>query len=188
MPIIVNIQVTGESGGEIANDLRQVLNRLTGYQGEPLAAETATEAAISKAKPPSGRTREKIKAAAEVQAISTGEERVDPAAEAQDAKDEAADTAATKPVDLTHDDVKKMLGGYVQAYGMEAAQADGVGFIGAPKISEISNTQQALAKAIIGIAQGIEKNPNKRDIAGDGLTGEKTAELKVIVQAAMAVK
>lgn len=120
--------------------------------------------------------------------ISTGEDRTDPAADKQDAKDEAADTAATKAVDLTHDDVKKLLGGYVMAYGMEAAQADGTGFIGAPKISEIPNTQAALAAAIIGIAKGINYNPNKRELNGDGLSPEKTAELKLIITAAMAVK
>jgi hypothetical protein len=153
-------------------------------RAEPIDAPKAVTAAQKKA----AEKAAKEAAAAAQQAISTGEERTDPAADKQDAADETAETAATKTVDLTHDDVKKLLGGYVMAYGMEAAQADGTGFIGAPKISEIPNTQAALAAAIIGIAKGINNNPNKREINGDGLSPEKTAELKTIVAAAMAVK
>lgn len=145
--------------------------RLTAAQ-KKAAEKAAKEAAASEAK----------------QGIQTGEERTDPEVDKQDAADETAETAKTKTVDLTHDDVKRLLGGYVMAYGMEAAQADGTGFIGAAKISEIPNTQAALAAAVIGIAKGINGNPNKRELNGDGLSAEKTAELKVIVAAAMAVK
>lgn len=123
------------------------------------------------------------------QAISTGEERVDPDTAKQDAADEAADTAkekAAEPKKLTHDDVKRMMSGYAQAYGMEAAQADGGAFINAKMISSIPDEQEALAKAIIGIAKGFENNPNKRDMTGE-VTPEKMAEMKAIVQAAQAV-
>lgn len=148
----------------------------------------AAEGRLTAAQKKAAEKAAKEAAAAAQQAISTGEERSDPAVDAQDAADEKADTAANKPVDLTHDDVKKLLGGYVMAYGMEAAQADGAGFIGVAKISEIPSTQAALAAAVIGIAKGINGNPNKRELNGDGLSPEKTAELKVIVAAAMAVK
>lgn len=185
---MINITITNDTVDGLHVDLWALLN---GHRATATNAPTETTAAPTKEKPVSGRTREKNKAEAAAEAkanISTGEERSDPAVDAQDAADEKAETAATKPVDLTHDDVKKMLGGYVQAYGMAAAQEDGVGFIGAPKISEIPNTQAALSAAVIGIAKAIETNPKKRDIAGDGLTPEKTAELKVIVTAALAVK
>ncbi len=64
-------------------------------------------------------------------AISTGEERVGPeddaATIAQDAADEAAETEASRDAaaPLTLDDVRKALGGYAQAYGMDATLADG---------------------------------------------------------------
>jgi hypothetical protein len=192
---MINVSFNCQTVDELQVEMRSLLNGQGGSSTEAVTQRIAdATAAVTEArKPASGRTRQTAaeKAAAATttgQGVSTGEERTDPAVDAQDAKDEAADTAAAKTVDLTHDGVKKMLGGYVQAYGMEAAQADGTGFIGAPKISEIPNTQVALAKAIIGIAQGIEKNPNKRDIAGDGLSAEKTAELKPLVTAALAVK
>jgi hypothetical protein len=194
MTIQVHIQLSGESAGEISNDLRQLLNGMTAYRGEPISTIDSTVAVAQKNEAPKltaaqKKAAEKTAAAAIAQqAIQTGEERTDPAADKQDAADEAADTAAAKTVDLTHDDVKKLLGGYVMAYGMEAAQADGTGFIGAAKISEIPNTQAALAAAVIGIAKGINGNPNKRELNGDGLSAEKTAELKAIVAAAMAVK
>jgi hypothetical protein len=167
---------------------------LIGHPNRPGTSAITGEASntagpIAPDKPASGRTREKNKAAAEQPNISTGEERVDPEADKQDAADEAADTkAATAPMRLTHDSVRVVLGGYVQAFGMAAAQEDGAKLIATPKISEVHYTQAALAKAVIAIAQGIEKNPYKRDLAGDGITAEKLAELKPIVAAAMAVK
>lgn len=187
---MISVTIDGANAAELHAELRALLagdaNRIS-----PTAADVAKLEAPGGAqeKRPSGRTRAAAadKAAA-AQAISTGEERVDPEADKHDAADEAAESAKTKPADLTHDDVKKLLGGYVQAYGMEAAQADGVDFIFAPKISEIPNTQAALAKAIIGIASAINSNPKKRELNGDGLSAEKLAELKPIVQAAQAVK
>ncbi|MDI1263908.1 MAG: hypothetical protein PS018_11685 [bacterium] len=110
------------------------------------------------------------------------------AAAAQDAKDEIADEkpAETEALKLNHDSVRKMLGGYVMAYGMEAAQEDGTKIIGAPKISDLADDQKVLGAAVIAIATAIEKNPHKRELAGDGITKEKTAELKPFVVAALA--
>lgn len=205
MTIQVHIQINGESGGDIANDLKSLLSRLTGYSGEPMAGTAISTGTVtseqtndtprptaSQRKAAEKAAKEAAEAAAKAaqQAISTGEERVDPEADKQDAKDEAAETAKEKaadPVKLTHDDVKKMLGVYVQMYGMEAAQADGEGFIGCKKISEIPDTQAALAAAVLGIANGIEKNPKSRDVAGE-LDPEKLAALKPVVAAAKAVK
>lgn len=126
------------------------------------------------------------------QGISSGEERADPEAEKQDAKDEAADTAKEKaadPVKLTHDDVKKMLGAHVQAYGMAASQADVKLLLNnVDKLSAIPDTQKDLAAAILSIANAIEKNPRNHDIDGDGLDADKLNSLKPIVAAAKAVK
>lgn len=104
----------------------------------------------------------------------------------QDAKDEAADQPAA--VTLTQDSVRAMLGLYVQAFGMAAAQEDGPKVIGHAKISEIPTDQPTLALAVLAIANAVEKNPHKRDLAGDGIDAAKVAELKPIVDAARAVK
>jgi hypothetical protein len=179
----IDVHFNCTSVDELHVEMRNLLN------GEP---QTSAAKPIAPNKPASGRTRDKNKADAEAapQNISTGEERTDPEAEKQDAKDEAADTkaAAPEPVKLNHDSVRAMLGGYVQAYGMAAAQEDGVKLIGTAKISELKDDQAILAKAVIAIGIGIEKNPHKRDIAGDGITAEKLAELKPVVTAALAVK
>jgi hypothetical protein len=196
---MIRVELHNESIEALHDDLRQLL---AGASVGTIAAVANTGVsggansggnAEATGRRPSGRTRAGVAAAAalatEKPNISTGEERIDPEADKQDAADEASDSAkakAAEPTKLTHDDVKKMLGGYVMAYGMEAAQADGVGFIGAPKLSSIPDTQADLAKAILGIAAGIEKNPNKREIAGDGITAEKLAELKPVVAAAVA--
>lgn len=125
--------------------------------------------------------------------ISTGEERADPATSAtdqvQDAKDEAADTKAAEPepYKFSHDSVRAVLGGYVQAYGMAAAQEDGAKLLGFAKVSEVPDDQKALAKAVLDLAKGIETNPHKRDPSGDGITKEKIAELNPIVLAAQKV-
>lgn len=193
---MIDIRFTNECVAELQAEMAVLLRGtsiVTGNVGQVVTGPAESNAAPANKRMTAAEKKAAEKAAQEAatgtgQSISTGAKRSDPAVDKQDAADEAADTAATKAVDLTHDDVKKMLGGYVQAYGMAAAQEDGTGFIGAPKISEIPNTQTALAAAIIGIAQAIEKNPKKRDIAGDGLSAEKTAELKPIVAAAIAVK
>ena len=126
------------------------------------------------------------------QNISTGGERIDPEANKQDAKDEAVDTAKEKaaaPKALTHDDVKKVLGAHVQAYGMATSQADVKLLLNnADKLSAIPDTQKDLAAAIVSIANAIEKNPRNHDIAGDGLTPETLANITPIVKAAKEVK
>lgn len=126
--------------------------------------------------------------------ISSGaDHRTDPnvseADAAQDAADEANENKIAEPekLKLTHDHVKKMLGGYVMAYGMPFAQEDGPGYIGVAKISDLKDDQKVLAKAVIDIATAIEKNPKGRDLSGDGLSKEKTEELKPIIKAAQAI-
>lgn len=193
----INITITADNAVLAQEEMRVLLNGSTGAVGTtnftpsgPIA-ETAEQprmtAAQKKAAEKAAKEAAEAAAKAAQQAISTGEERVDPAADKQDAKDEAAEKAA-EPVKLTHDSVRAVLGGYVQAYGMAAAQEDGAKLIKIAKISEIPDDQAALAAAVIAIATGIEKNPHKRDIAGDGITAEKLAELKPIVAAAVAVK
>lgn len=106
--------------------------------------------------------------------ISTSpEDRHDPnnPDDVADAADEAAETAAVKEAagnTLTHDDVRNALGAYVKAYGMPAAQEDGPAVItlmfgeGKAKVSDIPNTQEALAKAVAGIKEMTTKNPYSR--------------------------
>jgi hypothetical protein len=99
---------------------------------------------------------------------------VDDAATAeQDAEDEAAETAASAPGNLTLDDVRNALSKYVKAYGMEAAQADGPILIAKVlgrehdpekpcKISDLGDDQALIERAIGGVAEMLEKNPFKR--------------------------
>lgn len=116
--------------------------------------------------------------ATEVAAISTGDERVGPEdapeVQAQDAADEAAESAAATAEDpkLTHDDIRRELGAYMKKYGMAAAQEDGpklfaLVFPGAvpAKISDILDTQEALGKALAGIQEMSTKNPYQRAVA-----------------------
>lgn len=188
---MIQITIDGENAAAVQDEMRALL----AGERPQTTAETATEAATSAGKRPSGRTRAAAadKAAAATgntgQGISTGEERVDPETDKQDAKDEAADTKAAAPesVKLSHDSVRTMLGGYVQAYGMAAAQEDGTKIIEVPKISDLKDDQAVLAKAVVAVDLAIEKNPYKREIAGDGITKEKLAELKPLVVAAKAV-
>jgi hypothetical protein len=200
MTITVHIQVAADSPGEIGNDLRQLLTSLTGYRGEPISQGvngSVTGEQTSEPKQTAAQRKAAEKAAKEAaeqaakEAAAAEAEKAPPTeGEKQDAKDEAADTAksAPEPLKLTHDHVRKLLGGYVMAYGMENAQADGPTLLGVQKISEVPDTQQALAAAILSIANGIEKNPQKREMSGDGITKEKIDELKPFVDAAKAVK
>lgn len=132
------------------------------------------------------------KEAAEAAAAAEAAKQPATAEDKQDAADEAADTAAQKGPDsvkLTHDDVKKVLGAHVQAYGMAASQADVKLLLnGAEKLSAIPDTQEALAAAVLSIANAIEKNPRKHEIAGDGLEADTIKAITPIVQAARAVK
>lgn len=79
--------------------------------------------------------------------ISTGEERVDPAAEEDDEGDEP----------LAHDDVRAALGDYAAKFGMPAAQKNGPKLMGADKISAIPDDQAALRAAVEAIRGAIEK-------------------------------
>lgn len=153
--------------------------------GERNATETVTR---ERGKPAPGRarrTKEEIaedEAASEadasapvsepVAAISTGEERIDPANpedEAQDAKDEAAEAETAKPAALTHDDVRAALKGYLDAFGTPAAMEDGPKVLkmlfgdGASKVSDVPSDQASLAKAIGGIKEMLVKNPFGRE-------------------------
>lgn len=195
----VNVHFEAASVGELHIEMAALL------AGSGNSGSATTAISSGTVKPASGRTRGKADAQ---QAIQTGGERADPetsaADKAKDAEDEDAETAkieeekaaakdaaakkAAEPAPLTRDDVKKVLGGYVQAYGMSAASEDGVAFLGVSKVSEIPDTQADFARVIIAIATGIEKNPKKREMDGDGISKEKLAELKPIVQAALAVK
>jgi len=203
---MIEVKFSNESVGELQGEMDVLLRGYSRHSGpatgEATSGSTASGSTASTTTEPrltAAQKKAAEKAAAEAgrkaaaefaataQGISTGEERIDPAADAQDAKDEAAEKPP-EPVKLTHDSVRGVLGGYVQAFGMAAAQEDGSKLIAIAKISEIPDNQAALAKAVIAIANGIEKNPYKRDLAGDGITAEKLAELKPIVAAAVAVK
>lgn len=167
--------------GHLANG--PVTNAEIVARSEPVAPPKRQTAAEKKAAE---------KAAAEAaastgQSISSGEERTDPAADKQDAADEAAEKPF-EPVKLTHDSVRAVLGGYVQAFGMAAAQEDGSKLIAIAKISEIPDTQAALAKAVLAIADGIENNPYQRALVGDGITPEKVKDLVPTIAAARLVK
>lgn len=76
-------------------------------------------------------------------AISTGEERVDPAQEEDDGEP------------LTHDDVRDALGDYAAKFGMPAAQKNGPKLMGADKISAIPDEQAALRTAVDAIRNAI---------------------------------
>lgn len=111
-------------------------------------------------------------AAEEKPAISTGEERIDPTSEAdaaQDAADEQAEVEQTATAKLTHDDVRAALKKYLDAYGTAAAMEDGPKVLtmlfgeGKVKVSDVPEDQEALQKAIDGIAEMLSKNPFKRD-------------------------
>lgn len=106
--------------------------------------------------------------------ISTGEERVDPEEAAQDKADEKAEIAASTE-ELTRDDVKAAMVGYVSKFGMAATHEDGpkifVEALGTPpegeefwKLSLVpEDDQAALAKAIEVWGKCVELNPFKRE-------------------------
>lgn len=104
--------------------------------------------------------------------ISTGEERIDPATEAeqaQDAADEAAEVAAQPVKELTHDDVRAALKAYMDFYGQAATMEDGPKVFKmlfgdkAAKVSDIPNDQASLQKAIDGVNEMRVKNPFNRE-------------------------
>lgn len=81
-------------------------------------------------------------------AISTGEERVDPAQEEAPGEDDDGEP-------LTHDDVRDALGDYAAKFGMPAAQKNGPKLMGADKISAIPDDQASLRKAVTAIRNAI---------------------------------
>lgn len=198
---MINLHLQADSVGELHDQMREFLagTAIGTVTSPPLAPATTTSEAPKRLTAAQKRAEEKAaKDAAEKSGSTVRSEWVGTGAEPepektteadkQDAKDEAAEQKAPEAEKLTHDHVRKMLGGYVMAYGMEAAQADGPDMLGVQKISELPDDQAKLAAAIVNIAAGIEKNPKKRDMAGDGISAEKVAELKPIVEAAKAVK
>lgn len=155
---------------------------------EAEAMQAETPAKRERGKPSQGRARRTKEEIAEDEAadaadaaapsvsekpmISTGEERIDPTTEAdaaQDAADEAAEAKATKPAELTHDDVRAALQKYLTAFGTPAAMEDGPKVLtmmfGADvaKVSAVPNDQASLAKAVAGIEEMLVKNPFKRE-------------------------
>lgn len=87
------------------------------------------------------------------------ENRVDPDVEAQDAADEAAEVAATPAKELTAEDLRAVMGRYVNTFGLAEAQADGpklfADALGTPpdgaeiwSVTLASKSQETLAKAI----------------------------------------
>lgn len=126
--------------------------------------EIAEDEAADAAEAPAPTTEEKP-------LISTGEERIDPTTAedaAQDKADEQAEAEATAPVELTHDSVRDALGAYVRAFGMEATMVDGPAIFaelygdGKAKVSDIPNTQEALAQAVAAVEAAIASNRFER--------------------------
>lgn len=190
---MINITITADNA-ELAQAEMRALLAGDGRASAP-SAEAATESprmTAAQKKAAEKAAKEAAERAAAEAAAAEAAKQPATAEDKQDAADEAADTAAQKaadPVKLTHDDVKKVLGAHVQAYGMAASQADVKLLLNdAEKLSAIPDTQQALAAAILSIANAIEKNPRKHEIAGDGLEKETIAAITPIVQAARAVK
>jgi hypothetical protein len=117
-------------------------------------------------------------------AISTGEERADPANpepdvedDPQDAIDEAEEVeAARDPVKpLTHDDVRALVRDYVAKYGMAAIQKDGPAIfaaaLGTPPegkagwmVPDIPDDQAVLAVAVKAWAEAVATNPFCREV------------------------
>lgn len=129
--------------------------------GVETTAVTATQAAV--AEEPKRRTRAKKSDAPQ---ISTNpEDRQDPAAvEEQDKADEAAETEAAKAEQpkLTHDDVRKALKGYLDTFGMAAAQEDCPKIMGFAKASDVPDDQAKLAEAIEKLTKAAAENPFSR--------------------------
>lgn len=140
-------------------------------RGRRTKAEIEAEKAAAEAPPPATRDAREADALAN---ISTGEERIDPATEAeqaQDAADEAAEAEVVVAVkqDLTHDDVRAALKAYMDFYGQAATMEDGPKVFKmlfgdkAAKVSDIPNDQASLHKAIDGVNEMRVKNPFNRE-------------------------
>lgn len=109
----------------------------------------------------------KVEEAPVVVAETTEEERdMDEADEAAE-EDEHEETPGTAT--LTRDDVRGALRDYIKKFGMEAVELDAPALFklvfkeqNVSRISEIPETQEALAAAVAGIKEMISKNPFKR--------------------------
>lgn len=130
----------------------------------------------------------------EIPLISTGEERIGPeddkATAAADAADEAAESAAAKQANggkLTTEDVRNAMGVYVQKYGFEAIQTDGLevfnrvlgacplknekGDARTWKVSDLPDDQAVLGKLVAGFNEMTTKNPFSRERKPSSLAG-----------------
>lgn len=175
----VEIKIWHDDASQTLAELRVMAGGLTaGGCSGPLAAEgtgadctkaaggghavdvPSTDAAAGKPARGKRRTRADVGA---VQASPSGTAET----EAQDDADEQAESAARK-TERTHDDVRAVLGRYVQKFGMDAAQEDGPKVItmlfgeGRSKVSDIPEDQDSLAKAVAGVEEMLVKNPFKR--------------------------
>jgi len=138
---------------------------------EPTAvAASTTDAATTSTEEPARRKRRTKSEMAAANATEVGAQAgtSDTAdTEAQDAADEQAESEASKK-ELSRDDVRAVLGKYVQKFGMDAAQEDGPKVIalmfgeGKSKVSDIPEDQDSLAKAVAGVEEMLAKNPFKR--------------------------
>jgi hypothetical protein len=104
------------------------------------------------------RGRKPAEPATAPQAISTGEERINP----QDAADEAAETAAKPNIGITSDDLRRAAGNYSTLFGMAAAISDIPQIIGGA-IADVPQNQ--LVAAIAKIGKAVSENPFKRSLA-----------------------
>lgn len=189
---MINLTLQAHTVGELHDQMRELLGStaIVSPSIVPAADVEQPKQTAAQRKAAEKAAKEAAEKAAAEAAAAEAAKAPPTETEKQDTKDEAAEQKAAEPEKFVfnHDHVRKMLGGYVMAYGMENAQADGAGFVGTKLISELPDDQANFAKVVLAIANGIEKNPNKREIAGDGITAEKLSELKPIVAAALALK
>lgn len=146
----------------------------------PAAASTSRRGRPRKA---AAEAKQTDAATEQQQAISTGEERIDPAqadsaeTAAADEADEQAEVEASRDPDkpLTLDDVRGAMAAYVQAFGMPATQEDGPKLfkmaVGEPPAGEagwkvsLLETQEQMAAAVKYWTAAVAENPFKRDPA-----------------------
>lgn len=135
----------------------------------PVPAEAAPEPAKTRGRP---KKADKPADPEPPMNISTGEERIDPTTPedaAQDAEDEAAEVAATPAKAMTLDDVRAALTRYSQKFGMPSVMTDGPAILAdlfgaeVKKVSQVPDTQEALAKCVAAIDAATAANPFKRE-------------------------
>lgn len=166
-PSFETVEVTVAEGGRGGSGMNNP---------EPIEQEAAAEpeAAVEPEKPKRTRRARAVEPAApatEAPQISTGEERVgpedSPEVEAQDAEDEAIESAAEAAPELTHEDIRAAIGRYVKKFGIDAAQVDGLKVFqmvcgdGVQKTTDVPADK--IAKVVSGLNELLEKNPFKRE-------------------------